>query len=93
MWKFNLKHGKGMYKDSKGMYNGMFENNVKQGHGEYDDFANESKYRGEFVNDIKEDCKGIEFWMDGSKYTGAYKDGKKHGNGEMKWGNGDIYKG
>ena len=59
-----------------------------------------TKYEGDFNNGeitvlfisvLSSQGKGVKTWPDGAVYSGEFLGGEQHGEGEMKYANGEIY--
>lgn len=95
--------GKGKASYANGdIFEGMFENGAKQGSGMYEYWQHsvngqppneQKKFEGTFQEGLKTGL-GMMTYRDGkSFYHGHFQDGKRHGEGTFKYGNGDIYSG
>ena len=87
-------NGKGIYKYKDILYIGDFENNIRQGKGEK--ITNNFYYKGDFNKDKIDGYGKIQFInsRDGKmEYEGFFKENNIEGKGEMKWKNGNLYKG
>ena len=85
-------HGKGVYRfDSGDVYDGQWENGLKQGHGTYR-YASGAVFKGDFRLN-KMDGHGVYTYASGVYYEGDFKEGKKQGQGTYKYSSGDVYTG
>mmetsp|Transcript_3664 Transcript_3664/g.9724 ORF Transcript_3664/g.9724 Transcript_3664/m.9724 type:complete len:218 (-) Transcript_3664:271-924(-) len=73
------------------VYEGPFENGIRQGQGKYTYFSGDV-FTGTFENNLKTG-KGRVVYKKGGFYHGFFKDGVRDGEGTFKYANGDIYSG
>lgn len=88
----NLRHGKGAEDTQEYLYQGDFENDLRQGHGKIDYKLSGEKYEGEFKANMISGY-GTYIWANGDTYKGTFLDGKMHGKGEYHWPEGGVYQG
>jgi hypothetical protein len=77
-------------------YKGDFRDGVYHGQGhlkQYDGNKLELEYEGEFADGIFDGEGKLTLYHSGDEYNGHFREGKKHGHGRYKFGNGDIYEG
>ena len=107
-WRDGKRSGKGtLHHADGGASDGSWADDKLHGHGRRT-LVDNSQYKGTFVNGVQQgdcqyrDCRGLDHegvWVsnrklsDNSRYDGLWKDGKPHGYGKCKHGNGDVYKG
>ena len=80
-------HGKGVLKDSFGVYSGSFEHGVMSGEGELV-CENGDKFVGKFKDGNF--AEGLLVHEDGSRFNGSFLNGQKHGKGELVNSEGTI---
>lgn len=73
------------------IYDGIFENGIRQGRGKYT-YLNGDSFDGVFQNN-QETGLGRVTYAKGGFYHGHFLEGKRHGEGTFQYSNGDIYSG
>jgi hypothetical protein len=90
------KHGSGKMTWANGdVYEGSFENNVRNGKGSmvfayHPGDKSIGKYDGYWKNDMMHG-KGARKYANGDKYDGEFCSGKRHGEGRFTYANGDMF--
>ena len=70
----------------------MWIANTLNGMGSIISADGKERYEGNFRNSLKEDF-GIEHCRDGSRFQGQFKEGKRHGSGNLVLASGETYDG
>lgn len=86
------KEGKGQEKCKLYIYEGDFENNLKQGQGKLIYHSCKDQYEGEFKQG-NITGRGKYIWSNKHTYFGQFIDGKMHGIGLYQWPDGSYYDG
>ncbi len=87
----NCKNGTGSMQYQTGIYEGTWQNGLRNGQGKYT-WTNGDVYQGTWLNDNRHGY-GEYVWHDGSKYKGNYSVGVRSGYGIYYYTNGNIYEG
>lgn len=86
-----MKHGTGVMRMKRCLYNGDFRYNVMHGNGALD-CDDGRHFQGQFQDGMFHGF-GIMTLRDGDAYCGQYVQGKKHGTGTLMWRDGRRYHG
>lgn len=81
---------------NKDRYEGIWENNMRNGQGTFWKYEGNNKLRREYTGDYKNDRKngrGTMFYSNSNRYDGMWLDDHPHGEGRMIYTNGDVYEG
>jgi hypothetical protein len=85
--------GKGVLRCKKCfIYEGEFDQNMRHGYGELNEFNLNQIYKGSWYKNEKHG-EGVQSYPDGSSYTGGWIKNKRQGNGEWSCLDGTIYDG
>jgi radial spoke head protein 1 len=74
------------------IYEGYFQNGIRDGKGEYRYAANGDKYSGEWKANFRHGI-GTMIYNGKGTYQGYWENGRRHGEGMFTYPNGDIYSG
>lgn len=77
---------------NKYVYEGDFDNNMRHGYGELNEFRINQNYKGQWYLN-KRHGQGSQKYSDGSVYTGDWIRDKRQGHGELEYSNGNVYDG
>lgn len=85
--------GKGVLRcRNKYVYEGDFDNNMKHGYGELNEFKMNQNFKGQWYLN-KRHGQGSQKYSDGSVYTGDWIRDKRQGHGDLEYSNGNVYDG
>ena len=85
--------GKGTaYYPNQDIYEGDFQDGIREGRGKYFYASNGDKYDGEWKQNFKHGI-GKMLYNGKGEYNGYWENGRRHGEGVFSYPNGDVYSG